>query len=127
MALAIERLAGELGARLDQLLVDARRERATVVLKDRPPRDLVVAGRVLGLAVPRERAVEAWEQLRVTTRQLIVHADQAHEAAHAALARGIDAVEAHQLRREIQPGGVRVEHEIEIRDRAPHAVLELAT
>ena len=79
---------------------------------------------MLGLAVPREGTVEAREKIRMAPPQLVVRAGEAHEPAHPTLARRIDAIEPDQLRRQIQPRRVRVERELEIRDRAPHAVLE---
>src|SRR5438876_685696 len=90
-------------ARLDQLVVHAGHEAAAVVRKDRTPRDFDIPGSVLGLPVPRKRAVEPRQHRRVPPHQLVVHRDQAHESADAAFARGVDAVQADELRGQIEP------------------------
>ena len=56
--------------------------------------------------------------------QLVVDGAEAHEPAHAALLRRVDAVEPHLFRRPVRPRGVGVEPEIEIRQRHPHAILQ---
>ncbi len=55
---------------------------------------------MLGLSVPGERAVEARQEVRMPAPELVVHAHEAHEAAHPALARRVEAQEPDQLRRQ---------------------------
>jgi hypothetical protein len=56
--------------------------------------------------------------------QLLVHRHQAHEPAQAALVRRAQADEAHELGRQVEPRRVGVELEIQVRHRAPHAILQ---
>ena len=80
--------------------------------------------RVLALAVPRERLVEAREQVGPATAQLVVRGDQAHEAAQPALHRRLEAEEAHECRRLPEPAPVGVEGLPEVGDGAAHPVAQ---
>src|SRR5262250_1091350 len=122
VANVVERLILELLGIRHEALVVAATEPAPRPLEDGLPRDLRVVGSVLGLAVPGHRLVQPREKRGICALELLVRRHQAHEAAHPAFHRGVDAEQADQLGRRAQPGGVSVELQIQVRHRPAHAV-----
>src|SRR6202521_5469431 len=103
-------------------MMSAGAQAAGSQLEYRLARDLRIVGRVLGLPVPGQGLVQSLEQHGMSALELLVRRDQAHEAAHPAFERRMQAEQADQLGRSGEPGRVSVELEIEIRRRAPDTI-----
>src|SRR2546426_2565865 len=101
--LGVQRRAGQRLGIHDQRLVVAGPEGAAPRAEHRPPSDLVVTRRVLGLPVPGERTIEPWEEVGMPALQLVMHGGEADDLAHPALTRWLQTVEPNPLGRQGEP------------------------
>ncbi len=122
--MSVERGSRQAFGILDQALVVAAPQPASPVLEDRLPRDLGIIRGVLGLSVPGQWLTQAAHEGWMPSSELLVHRHEAHEAAHAAFGRRVQAEQPHELGCQGEPRRVGVELKIQVRHRAPHAVAQ---
>ena len=97
-----------------------------VVFEQRMGEDHGVPGRVLALPVEEKRRVEPREQPGVARQHLVVRRVEAHDAAHAAFHRGVQAQERDVVRRAQVVAVVGVKALLGVGDVRPHAVARRA-